>query len=842
MTFGKSIFLLIALSLIAALVACSSAYSPPPPITVTLSTVPTSLQVSATQAITATTDDAAGVTWSCTPGNSAATCGSFSSSTTTSGVAVTYTAPATVPASSVVITATSKTYTTVSASTAGISITPTPPPITVTISSPTTFPTILYVNDTLSVTATVANDPGSGGVTWNCAPAGSCGTFSSGTSSVASGSAVTYTAPGTPANSVTLTATSVDNTAESASSTSVAINATVISVQLTTAPPPALFEGGTANVAATVNGDPAGLGVNWSCTPASTCGTFNPTTTASTAATVYTAGSAAGPVVITATSVSDDAQNASGNSMVATPLAAGTYVFSLSGTTSDGYLPYRLAGAFTVAGGMITGGEQDFVYYFGNLNDLINSTGSSISPTVDGNLQITLQTCNGTGTNACAGTDTNLGVNNDGIEILAGSVLPLSTNGRTFITEFDGWATSSGELDVQDPAAALTTPSLGYAFGLNGLDDNGAPISIGGIINVDNLTGTGTISGTGSIFDANDDESGITYQEETFAPSSVCNQFTSSSCSGTAPGNFGRVLFTLNPTDHFDFPEISLAGYIVDSNRIRLVETFDAYEGSLGGTALSQGANTSQFGSASVSGNSYVVGMNGYDNHGVFQAAGQITFGATAVTGFVDFNDLMTVEPASPDSISAPAYTVDSTGRVTITGLADTSSVADFNLQLYLDGNGHALAITLDNTDVLGGFGFRQGGAGSFSAASFSGAYGLNVTGWDANSDGEFDAVGPAMATGSGGTISGAVDLNWLFSAGPTYSDAPVSGTFTSNPDGIFTGTVNGVDVSNCTLFNSSGAGCTNDVFNYYLIDAAGDNIAIETDSNQLTLGVFAQQ
>jgi hypothetical protein len=254
-------------------------------------------------------------------------------------------------------------------------------------------------------------------------------------------------------------------------------------------------------------------------------------------------------------------------------LAAGTYVFSLAGTTSDGYLPYRVSGAFTVLGGVITGGEQDFVYYFGNLSDLINSTGSSISPTADGNLQITLLTCNGTGVNACAGTDTNIGVNNDGIEVLAGSVLPLSTNGRTFITEFDGWATSSGELDMQDPAAATVTPSLGYAFGLNGLDSNGAPISIGGIINVDNLTGAGTISGTNSIFDANDDNSGVTFRAETFRASKV----------SVTPDNFGRVLFTLNPTDNFDFPEIALAGYVVDANRIRLVETFDGYFGTLAG-------------------------------------------------------------------------------------------------------------------------------------------------------------------------------------------------------------------------------------------------------------------
>jgi len=46
------------------------------------------------------------------------------------------------------------------------------------------------------------------------------------------------------------------------------------------------------------------------------------------------------------------------------------------------------------------------------------------------------------------------------------------------------------------------------------------------------------------------------------------------------------------------------------------------------------------------------------------------------------------------------------------------------------------------------------------------------------------------------------------------------------------------VDAVNC-ITNLT---CTNDIFSYYLIDSAGDNIAIETDENQLTLGFFLQQ
>jgi hypothetical protein len=103
----------------------------------------------------------------------------------------------------------------------------------------------------------------------------------------------------------------------------------------------------------------------------------------------------------------------------------------------------------------------------------------------------------------------------------------------------------------------------------------------------------------------------------------------------------------------------------------------------------------------------------------------------------------------------------------------------------------------------------------------------------------ELDAVGPITANG-GGSLSGTVDLNWILGSNPnsTFSDSPVSGAFTSNSSGVFTGDINGLDVTSCTAYNASGTGCTTDVFVYYLIDTT-KVIAIETDQNQLTLGVL---
>jgi hypothetical protein len=505
------------------------------------------------------------------------------------------------------------------------------------------------------------------------------------------------------------------------------------------------------------------------------------------------------------------------------PLPDGNYAFSLIGDDAASG-QYSVAGVFTVSQGAITTGEQDFVDYPNTAySDMVNPTGSSVTASADGNLTITLVTCNGT---TCTATDANVGVG--GTETLDASVLP-NNPARAFITEYDASATSSGELDLQT-STTLPTPPIGYAFISTGMDSGFCQTALGGVININGAT---TISAANSVFDAND--CGVPFAAQTF------NAATSSV---GAPDPFGRLVFQLIPTANYS--QINLVGYIVSQNQIDLVETTDGNQsfGTTSGIAFSQGTNTDSFTTASASGNTYVVGLNGGDSVGVLEAVTQITANADgSVSGFIDFNDLSSVEPVSPDPVAAPlaSYTVDLTGRVTITGLADGALPPNvFNIQLYLDGNGHALAITLDTNDYLAGIGYQQSG-GPFAATSFSGAYAMGATGWDLNFQGELDAVGPVTAPSGGGTFSGDVDLNWLGSAGP-YPDAPVTGTLTSNPDGIFPGTITGVDVTTCPLFTTGAPGCTADIFNYYLIDATGDNIAIETDPNQLTLGAFAQQ
>jgi hypothetical protein len=498
------------------------------------------------------------------------------------------------------------------------------------------------------------------------------------------------------------------------------------------------------------------------------------------------------------------------------PVADGNYVFYLNGTDSFDGSTYIVAGAFTVTGGAIVNGEQDFEDFNEALvQDSINPVGSSITATADANFEIILTTCLGSD---CTQTDGGLGVG--GVETINGALFPLNTS-KGYISEFDTSATSSGEFDLQDPTAAAATPSMGYAFGVGGVDINDAPLVIGGVINVD---GTGTISGTGSIFDANDNFSGATFQGETLGASTV-----------SAPDSFGRVLFTLNPTDATDFPQILLVGYIVDSSTIRLVESADIYSATLGGAARSQGANTGTFSATSINGASYVASMYGTDANGTLQTAGVLSFSsAGTLSGFVDFNDLTGSEPVSPDPVTAPAFTVDPTGRVTVAGVTDSAAVANFNLQMYLDGNGNAYILTMDSTDAVVGFSSLQTSS-SLTDGDFKHVYAMDTGGLDGMESGQFSTVGQVKANGTGDTISSNAsfaDYNWLYEFNGT--DEPFGGTYVLSTPGILSGSITGLD------FDSSFA--NPDAVDIYLIDTDGDSVLIETDTNQLMLGAISKQ
>jgi hypothetical protein len=539
-------------------------------------------------------------------------------------------------------------------------------------------------------------------------------------------------------------------------------------------------------MSAVVSNDSAAAGVKWTATCSSSqCGSFNPQTTSSGSAATYSppaAVSASMTVKLTATSLTDSTKSASAG-LTVTPattavLSDGTYIYHFSGQDDSG--PMYVVGAFTVKNGVITGGEQDFGDAAGFVTNTLNAAGCDLS-TAGNNIQVVLDTGN-----------SGLGVN--GVETLRGAVVSPS---RVLISQFDSSAAGTGSLDLKTSAAQ---PSGGYAFVVNGWDVSvpGNRLAIGGIFN---FNGT-ALSVANSVFDIND--GGALGQAQTFTSGSV-----------SVPDSFGRVTFTLVPSAASQVPSFVLTGYIISADCIELVESqYDALQADLGGTALGQGSSTGTFTTANVINASYVHGSIGMDAAGPLTMAGGFGFNADGtVSGVLAVNDL-TVHAANP--ITGGNYTVDSTGRVTLSNVTAPPFAQPYSFQLYLDGHGNALVMGMDSFETTAGPAFQQ----VASSAVLSGTYAIGGQGYTNSAGNPFwGAVGQASI--DSGNVAGFTDYTPQDSA-PMPA---VSLTGTSNSqNGLLT--LAGLNVLSFQ---------TADGFGYYPIDSTRA-LAIEVGAQQLGL------
>ncbi len=128
-------------------------------------------------------------------------------------------------------------------------------------------PSSMIAGNAVSVSATVSNDPSNAGVDWvaTCASAPNCGSFAP--NHTDSGASAIYTAPpGVPKkNSVAVTALSTTDRSKSSAAT-VTITSTVTSIVITSPLPASVPAGAVLNLGASVAGDPANLGVDWTFT------------------------------------------------------------------------------------------------------------------------------------------------------------------------------------------------------------------------------------------------------------------------------------------------------------------------------------------------------------------------------------------------------------------------------------------------------------------------------------------------------------------------------------------------------------------------------------------------
>ncbi len=550
-----------------------------------------------------------------------------------------------------------------------------------------------------------------------------------------------------------------------------------------------------------------------------------------------TANMTLGPFTVTASSgaLTPATFNLSNNSGTSAVLPAGNYVFSVKGTDTGSAAcgancssAYIAVGVFAVDNnGVIIngGGEMDFsdANYF--TTDPIIGGSVALSPDSgkgDTNLIITIVTGD---ISLGPGSPTGKG---NGTLVLNAS---MASNKRGQVAEYDTWASGSGELNLQNlptpntdlcPNAA-TTP-CGYAFYADGPDHNGvSPMAMGGVLRVDGASGA--ISGTGSVFDIND----------------ACASVSGGNCVGgilsgqtltvnqskvSSPDSNGLVTFSLTcpvcPGGNYSFV---FDGYMVNANLIRVVEnwTADNSAGITGGTMVAQ-TGVGGFSTSSISGSSYVLRTGGGDKHGRLQASGVITFNPDlSVGGNLAFNDITGQSPQGGTAITGGTYSVDATGRVTVTGLTPFN----YTLEFYLNGGttGNAPVISMDataaNPDVLAGYSWQQ--SSGLSATSFSGNYALGAAQFVSSGGNEFEVNGDGVATGTNGTLSGYLDQNNSLAGGALTPDTALSGTYAST-------TTNGV-------VTVTGSGSNK--YTIYLIDAT-QGVIIENDSGQLLSGFFA--
>jgi hypothetical protein len=788
---------------------------------------PPTLQEGATATMAATvTNDLLnqGVNW--TVSCLASDCGSFNPTHTTSGVTTTYTAPNANITVTITATAVADQTQHVQASvivgtgSIAISIAFTAPP-----------PSDLQVATSASITATVSNDSSNAGVNWSVTCGGTdCGSFTpSAPAHTASGSPITYTAPGTvpSGNTVTITASAA------ASPSTTAVGTTTISTTPPPQPQTPVISPGPSNgqlqasaqwtYFATVTNDTGGVTWSVSCSNGSDgCGSFSPSQTAcgpaaqgvcTTASTVYTAPTkiASGSllsVTLTAT-LTDDASVAPGQAPLAiisagSPglLGTGWFTFYLTGNDSSnnnssygvvGSVYLNGTGGITPPSGTGNAGEEDFEDA-SNMSSqaAIGITGGSYSIGPDGRGLMTLNT-----------TDTDIGVL--GVQTLSFAV---TSTAHALITEFDGFAGAAGSLDQQGASLSQASVTGAYAFLFSGVDvsagsNSGAPLGLGGVVTAD---GKGDFSGVTE--DLND--------------GGTVSSFVSSGTTKdtfSAFDSYGRGTATLgsDPADCTTAPPAATyVFYVVDGTTLRFLQNDTC--GVTAGSMLTQGTSLATGPYAfTVSGAAAAAPLTSLAAGGVFTLSGNAISGEN-----IDVNNVGTVTQSLTPS---GTYTNPSSGRFTLSFGTLTAGIDKFDG--YLTASAGVLLLEADGTSqpVTTGTAFAQASGVNAIAA---GDYATDFYGV-ANTGSKF----PEMALGqvySNGTslLAGAADVNQLGQPGSPFTNSPLSGSFTNCAGGRCTGSLSTTPTGSISE-------------NFYVVNNSAA-LFMETDANGEVTGLLQGQ
>jgi hypothetical protein len=399
----------------------------------------------------------------------------------------------------------------------------------------------------------------------------------------------------------------------------------------------------------------------------------------------------------------------------------GTYAMSFSGVDGNGF--FAVAGSITADGnGHITSGQLD-----------LNQSPAPVNTTLTGTYNVR---ADGRGV---AGLVTSAG-NFSLVFVIVG-------NNRALVTRFEQSATGSGSLDLVNSSAFSTAALAGtFVFNLTGIDSGGNSEATVGSITTDS---TGNV--TTGVQDLSDNGVIITAQP-----------ISSGSIQVAGTGRGTASITTPGGTLNFAF-------YVVDANRIKLVETDNlpalAGDGFRQSGTVSNASLSGPF-AFTVSGNDTTAGP--FAGGAVFTAdgAGNIT------SGTEDVNDAGSATPNAPIS---GTYALDASGRGTLS--ISNATIGTLTFAIYPTTNGVQMLNTIGSL-VVSGAAFPQTGA--LSNGSVQGTYGMNYTAASAN--GELDALASLSANGTG-HLTGIQDISNP-GGGPPSSGTALTGDYSVDATG----------------------------------------------------------
>lgn len=443
---------------------------------------------------------------------------------------------------------------------------------------------------------------------------------------------------------------------------------------------------------------------------------------------------------------------------------SGTYVFSTSGVDVNG-LFLLITGSLQANGsGGITGG----------MIDINSAAGISSTPISSGSYSIT---SDGRGQ---ASLSSNSPLSNG---ITLNFVLTSTSHG--LVTEFDSFATGSGNIDLQSSGALQTS----YAFSFSGITVSGnteVPFAMAGAFTLD---GNGNITAGVADINNNGNSTGTTALPLT---GTVTAGTPGTAVLATSAGTLGNF--------HV---------YMVDPTHLKFIET-DPFPVMAGDaftqqTSVPSGVLAYMMQGADLSG--FPVGMGGF----------MTTNSANSLisAGLQDYNDAGTVASVA----FSGSYTALAGGRsvVTLNNFynGDNGIVSPTVTFAAYPTSGGLQFLEVDSAGLTTGVALAQT-ATSFATAQ---GYGLNLTASNGNGFEEDDI---AEFTVASPTFKGLLDVN---DQGSRTRGISLSGQFAPDP------AVAGHGSASSNQFN----------YNYYVVSSS-TTLILETDRNQVGVGGFELQ